>query len=279
MNDWAHVSGEDLGDLLDGRLDEARHDDIAGHLAQCTRCRRELDALKAAIERARGLPSDLAAPPELVRRVRNALDAEDVRHAKAGGRRDSPVAGRAGAPGISRRQWIAGGLAAAAGVILAVRLRVRPDVPARVAEDFVDYSSHRAPLDFTSTSPADVSAYFVRSGIAFETRVFDLGMMQFTLVGGSANEIGGRPSALFAYLGPGGTDLVCQMYVGTTTDLPPANFSRTNDGITFAVHQVGKLTLVFWQEGAVVCVLTSDAPTETVLRLATAKAMKVPVRA
>src|SRR2546427_8170509 len=85
----------------------------------------------------------------------------------------------------------------------------------------------------------------------------------------------GRPSALFAYRGPEGRDLVCQMYEGRLEELPRSDDVREHNGITFQVYRAGRLTVVFWQEGAVVCVLASDAEAETVIQLAYAKAGKV----
>jgi hypothetical protein len=104
--------------------------------------------------------------------------------------------------------------------------------------------------------------------------VFDLGMMQYQLVGGGVHRLGNRASALFAYRGPGG-DLVCQMYQGRLSALPRPDDVRTQNGIRFQVYRRGARTLVFWQEGEVVCVLASDADAEEVIQLAYAKAVKV----
>lgn len=45
--------------------------------------------------------------------------------------------------------------------------------------------------------------------------------------------------------------------------------------MTFFVYRRGGSTQVFWQEGPTACVLVSDLPTEDVVQLAFAKAMKV----
>lgn len=54
---------------------------------------------------------------------------------------------------------------------------------------------------------------------------------------------------------------------------------REHDGIPFQIYEAGELTLVFWQEGEVVCVLVGDGPPEAVIALALAKAMKAGVGA
>jgi len=65
------------------------------------------------------------------------------------------------------------------------------------------------------------------------------------------------------------------MYEGQLADLPRSDDEREHNGITFRVYRAGTVTLVFWQEGPVVCVLASDADAEAVIQLAYAKAVKV----
>jgi hypothetical protein len=65
------------------------------------------------------------------------------------------------------------------------------------------------------------------------------------------------------------------MYEGSVSDLPDPIERRTNDSIDFYLHREGELTLVFWQEGGVVCVLVGDGDPEAVLGLAFAKAVRV----
>jgi len=71
-----------------------------------------------------------------------------------------------------------------------------------------------------------VESLYARGGIDFRTRVFDLGMMQYRLVGGRIHRFAGRPSALFAYRGPEGRDLVCQMYEGGSRSAPKRDRSE-----------------------------------------------------
>jgi len=99
--------------------------------------------------------------------------------------------------------------------------------------------------------------------------------MQYTAVGGQVRDLDGRPSALFVYRGPDGQALVCQMYEGRTGDLPRPARRLSRNGIDFLVYEREGLTLVFWQEGDVVCVLTGEGDPQTVVDLAIAKAMKV----
>jgi len=106
-------------------------------------------------------------------------------------------------------------------------------------------------------------------------RVFDLGMMEYRLQGASVRSVSGRPGALVLSRGPEGRSLLCRMYEGSLAELPEPLERRTNEGITFHLYRDGDLTVVFWQEGAVVCVLVGDGDPETVVNLAYAKAVKL----
>ena len=69
--------------------------------------------------------------------------------------------------------------------------------------------------------------------------------------------------------------MLCQMFEGTLGELPEPDETREHDGIRFRIYHREGLTLSFWQEGPVICVLVSDAGSEQVIQLAFAKAMKV----
>ncbi len=255
--------GEELQDLLEGRLDEPRRSHIAAHVADCARCQRELDALRWVKAETPKHFGEADLPAELLSRVRTALDAADAESRRPAGL------------WRSRRSWITAGLAAAVLLIVFFPGHKTPSLPSAVAADFHAYASATVRLEIESAEPHVVEAYFTRNGIAFPTRVFDLGMMQYHLVGGRVHRLNGRTSALFAYRGPGNSALVCQMYEGRVAELPPTDDVRQHKGITFYVHRSERLTLVFWQEGDVVCVLASDAAPEDVVQLAFAKAVVV----
>ncbi|MGH9847469.1 MAG: hypothetical protein ACREEM_52925, partial [Blastocatellia bacterium] len=96
------------------------------------------------------------------------------------------------------------------------------------------------------------------------------------LVGGRVHQLTNRQSALFVYRGKDNRILICQMYPGQVTELPSSGASlRENKGTRFYIYRVNGLTVVFWQEGAVTCVLTSDSNPEEVIQLAFAKAVKI----
>ena len=264
MND-DHPLGEELQDLLDGRLAEPARVELTAHVAQCPRCREELGVLERARAAARGLPP-LAQPVDVAVRIAGVLDAEDRTSAPSPPRRRLPHRWRLVAAGL---------LAAAALVALLILPSATANLPAAVARDFAGYRDARLALELRTGDPAALERFFAERGIAFHTRVFDLAMMQYRLAGGRVHRVAGRPSAFFAYTGPDAAPLICEMYGGTLAELPRPAERRVRDGIAFRIYRVNGMTLVFWEEGAVVCVLASEGNTDDVVQLAYAKAVRV----
>ena len=258
-------SGDALQRLLDGRLPPAEQAAVERHLGTCERCRRECDALRTLKAATREGLSDAAVPAALAARVAAAL-------ASAG----------AGAPlarPSARRAWrrVGAGLGLAAAAVLVVLL-LRPGRPDHVGAVTADFSRYRAAdlaLDRETGDPQALEAFFARAGLPFPTRVFDLGMMGYRLRGGGVRRIAGRPSAVFVYEASDGRLVLCQMYEGRVSELPAAAAERAREGMRFRIYRRGDLTLVFWQEGALVCVLVSDGDPEEAVQLAIAKAVKV----
>jgi anti-sigma factor RsiW len=256
-----HPPGEDIQDMLDGRLVSARRAEIEAHVADCPRCRETLATLSWARQAAAQLPVQ-EPPPELMKRVALALDREA---------RPAPRAARS----LRRIGWVLV-LGTAAAVVILFFVRPRPtDLPGAVAHTYAAYTSAALQLDTATGDGPALQAFFARHGISFATRVFNLDMMGYHLMGGRTHALGHRPGALFVYQDASGRALLCQMYEGTLAQLPAGGEAREHNGIGFRVYRSGNLTLVFWQEGAVVCVLAADTPTEEVLQLAYAKAVKV----
>ncbi len=264
MSDQSGHPRDDLQLLLDDRLPAERHGDVHAHLADCTSCRREMEALRRLKSAMR---EDLVrhnVPAELSERIRTALRSEAALTEGAQPARFN----------IPRRAFIVGGAALAAAAVVAlvfVRRRDRDLVGAAVA-DLERFRSDRLELALRTDDPAALERFFIARGLGFPTRVFDFGMMGFRLVGGSVHRVGDAPSALFAYQGADGGRLLCQMYQGTMSDLPPPQDERVANQIRFQVYRRPSATLVFWQEGPIVCVLASDGDPEVAIALAAAKA-------
>jgi anti-sigma factor RsiW len=276
----AHLRDDEIQDALDGRLESGTLERFRDHAGSCEACGarwRAFEGLKRAA--AQLAPPEL--PAALAGEVAVALDAED-RRAKGA---------------VPRPHWalLAAGIAglAALGVVLRLAIRAehapvatqspvavvtRPPVatslPVQVAQDFRDVRAGRVNLAVRTSEPAALEGYLAGEDVGFRPRVFDLAMMKQHLLGGSAREMGGRHAALFAYRGEDGSLVVCQMYRGGLADLPGPTRRREHNGIPFQIYDAGELTIVFWPEGDVVCVLVGDGPPDAVVALAFAKAMR-----
>jgi len=268
MSTTAHP-GELLVELVDGRLDEGAASTIRGHLAACDACRAIHADLVAAQSAAVRLRADVAMPADLLASVTRALDAEEASTLAPAPARDRERF----VPGWRWPLWTG---AAAAAVVLAFVLfgprDVDLDLPAQAARDLEAVGSRTLPLDAQVSDAAALERYFAESA-GPRVRVIDLAMMGIVLEGGVRHTLDGHQSALYSYRTPSGARLVCQMYEGRLADLPPSDEVREQNGFRFQIYTRGAVTLVFWQEGELVCVLASELPADDVIALAIAKAM------
>ncbi len=258
MSDRGHFSDE-IQELLDERLPVERRAVLEEHLAACESCRRERDSIAAVRSAARRALGPREVPLEISQAVARALDRETAA-AAAPVRSRFPLA-------------IAAGLAAVLAVVVILLAR-RPSLPSAVETDFDAYRAGRLELSLQTGDTREMEAFFAGRRVAFRTRVFDLGMMKYRLLGGRVHRLAGRTSALFVYRGEGEKALICEMYEGRLEELPRGAERREHGGFTFLIYRHGGKTAVFWQEGRVTCVLVSDIDSEEVIALAFAKAMK-----
>ena len=255
---------EELDALLDGQLDEAARAAAEAHLAACDECRRALDALRWTKQFAATRFAAPDAPADLQAKILRSLRAETIAEI---------------APAPPRGAWnqrhtlaLAASLALFA-ILSGFIFFWKPALPELVAQDFRAYRTQQLPLDLTTADVKQMDEFFTTHGLPFSPRVFDLGMMQYQLVGGRTHRLAGQPSALFVYRGPAGEELLCQMFPGQVAQLPAGAERRENKGIEFFIYRKGGTTAVFRQEGTIICALVSDIAPEAVTQLAFAKAM------
>lgn len=269
-----HVD-EALQELLDGRLGPAERAAIEAHLAGCSRCRRLRLSLEASRAVLRAALQGEEGPAEPLRaRVLAALDAED----RAQGASAAPS--RVGA----RRRRLAWSLAAAAAVAVGALLWFGPwgpggerfDPVREIEAEFRRLGAGEPALELAAAAPDELERRLARE-LPFRPRVLDLAMMGFTLAGGRVGRVGAEPSAIMVYRGADRDDLlVCTMYRGRLADLPAADQVTRRGDFVFHVFRRGATTLVFWQEGELVCVLAGEGDPAALLDLAAAKAMLAP---
>lgn len=272
MPDASRHYHDELQDWLDQRLDAATCTEVERHLETCAECRRAYEAMAWTKRLTAHRLAVGPAPEDLRERIRQSLRAA------------SPVIEMPAAepsaettrPGFWRHYWKPA--LAAAGLILAAVLTsvylARPTaLPDIAVRDFQQYRARQLALELATDNAPALEAHFAARGVGFRTRVLDLAMMKYQLVGGRVQGGGDTARALFVYRGAAGQELVCQMFAGRLEQLPAGATLRENKGIRFQVYRQGTLTAVFWQEGAVVCVLVSDIEPEEVIQLSFAKAM------
>jgi len=99
------------------------------------------------------------------------------------------------------------------------------DLPTLVARDLAAVGSRTLPFAVEAGDAATLERYFAASS-GPRVRVIDLAMMQIALEGATRHTLAGRPSGLYSYQTPSGARLVCQMYEGRLSDLPPPESIR-----------------------------------------------------
>ena len=274
MSDPIHFKAE-LQDLLDNRLAAPQRAEVERHLAACPDCQHELDALRWTKELSGRFANEVKAPAELRAKI-----LRDIRAAS----RPAPEILEPVSRPISEPHWwqwifkpglrpyFATGLLVLALAAWLLRPSSAP-LPNVVAQDFRAFQTQQLALEFSTGDVKKMEGYFAERGLKFNTRVFDLGMINYRLEGGRVAPSRQQPRAQFVYRGPANQSLLCQMFVGQITALPPGATVREDHGIKFQIYETKGLTSVFWQEGAVVCALVSDLPQADVVQLAFAKAM------
>ena len=255
---------DELQDWLDGRLDAATCAEVERHVETCAECRREYEAMWWTKKFAAKQYAPMEAPAELRTSILGAIRADE-----------HPTKAETSQPAFWRRRFrpiLAAAAVLIAAAILAFTYFLRPpNLPEVVAQDFLTCQAQRLALELSTGDVKQMETYFAGHGAPF--KVYDLGMMNYQLAGGRVQQLGRAPRVFFVYRGPANQQLVCQMYIGQVSELPKGATPRENNGIKFYTYQTKGVTAVFWQEGAVVCVLASDIAPEEVVQLAFAKAM------
>jgi anti-sigma factor RsiW len=256
---------DEIQDLLDNRLDAATRAEVERHVEACTECRREFEALrwtKSFVAKRFGAK---AAPSELRENILRALEAD------AGSARTITSH-----PSFQTRKlkpllaWAAA--LVALGILALILIPKQRTVPQVVARDFRTYQNQKLTLELDTPDVKKMEAFFARPDLPFTPHVYDLSAKGYRLVGGRVQFLRGQRTEWVAYRGPNNQAVVCQMYVGNVSELPVGSVEREHRGKKFHVYQVKGVTMVFWQDRKVVCVLISDMPAENVVQLAFTKA-------
>ena len=256
---------DEIQDLLDNRLNAPMRAEVERHVKACPECRREFEALRWTKAFVAKQFAAKAAPSELRENILRALEAD------AGSARTITLR-----PGFQMRKlkpvlaWAAA--LVALGILALVLIPKQRTLPEIVARDFRTYQNQKLTLEMDTRDVKKLESFFATHGLPFTPHVYDLGAKNYRLVGGRVQYLRGQRTEWVVYRGPNNQALVCQMYVGNVSELPVGSVERQHRGKKFHVYQVKGVTMVFWQDRKVVCVLISDMPAENVVQLAFAKA-------
>ena len=268
MSTPANHLGERLQDLADNRLGGADLARARSHLEDCERCRREFEAVQHVRKMLAPQVGHDELPPALTARLSELLDREDRSATSSQRSRRAPNR-------LARRWALAASIAA---IFVTALLLWRNDGQlqsdpwtAAVTQHFAAYRAAQLPLAVHSGDARELERFFSEH-LDFHTRVYDLETMGYRIEGGDVVRLNGRSSAMSAYVGPGDSRLLCEMFLGRTDELPPPARTVTHDGIAFHVYRRGAQTAVYWADGSVICVLVSDIDSQALLALAFAKA-------
>jgi len=255
---------DEVQDLLDNRLDASTRAEVERHLETCTECRREFEAMRWTKSFAAKQFAANPAPSELRENILRAVEAG------SGSARRITFH-----PAFKIQNWKPILAWAAALVVLGILALIfipkQRTLPQIVARDFRSYQNEKLTLELDTPNVKKMETFFA-GRVPFTPHVYDLSVKNYPLVGGRVQDLQSRQTEWVVYRGPNNQDLVCQMYVGNVSELPTGSVERQHRGKKFYVYDVKGVTMVFWQDRKVVCVLISDMPTESVVQLAFAKA-------
>lgn len=258
---------EALLDLVDDRLGDVAADALRQHIDSCAECRVALAQLQTGRGAAVTLRASRPAPTDLAAAVISAIERSE--------RRVEVVDPPARVPRVASHRltvWRAAIGIAAVGVLFLFWLQPTTEPVRLVVRDARLATTSDEGLEIRTTDSAELERALNAPGRP-RVRVIDLAMMGYTVVGGRQHLVAGRPSALYVYRRQDGVRLICQMFVGRLAELRFTPDVRRRGNFTFRVYADADLTLVFWQEGDLVCVLAGRLPREAVVELAMAKAM------
>ena len=274
MSDCGDISWQiDL--LVDGELTGTEEAELRAHLANCERCRQELDA---ALALSAAIRLEMLQPPSA--ELRNRIETILGYRQRVEGTSQEPQQAEQSqgmlqlVPTIRHGVFAHFGMSVAAGVAVIVSLlfAARYEHNKRRATDFFlaaiaehqDLVSGKAPLEISSTSPEVVTAWFSpqmpfrfrmpNSGRASEDRA------KYVLAGGRVTSFQGKRAALLAYKMASETISILVAPEGEARAIGGTVFY--SDAIEFHSMDVDHHHVVTWDTKGLTYALVSDQPME-----------------
>ena len=150
-----------------------------------------------------------------------------------------------------------------------------PTVPTVISEDYSRVAALLLLPDVQGGDRAMVSRELAARQPALRVTLPSLSGASYALEGATVRQMLDAPGVVAIYRNRALDLVVAHAYVGTTADLPGPPEVRQIDGHRFVIQRKATNILVFWQDGSVVRVITSNLPAEQVLRLAANAALSL----
>jgi hypothetical protein len=160
---------------------------------------------------------------------------------------------------------VIGTLAAIATIASILR---HPSAPAVISEDYSRVAARLLLPDVRASDPSKVASALVARQPSLTVRLPSLSEAGYTLEGGAIRTMAGAPGVVAIYRNKAMDLVVAHAYQGVLSDLPGPPEVRQAEGHRFVIQRKATNTLVFWQDGSTVMVVTSSLPLEQVVRLA-----------
>jgi hypothetical protein len=140
-------------------------------------------------------------------------------------------------------------------------------LPAYVEDSYMRVAGGLVVPDRVQLDAAELSSALSEASPG-PVRVPALDAQGYALAGGTHVTLGRAPAALAIYHNALRDLVVWHAVAGTVDDLPPAPDVRAAGGRHFYLHYKATTTVVFWQEGPILMVVTSALPAEQVMAIA-----------
>ena len=158
-----------------------------------------------------------------------------------------------------------GAIAVIAAIVSILR---HPTVPAAISEDCSRVAARLLLPEVQGSDRAVVARELAARQPALRVTLPSLSDVGYTLEGATVRQMLDAPGVVAIYRNRALDLVIAHAYVGATADLPGPPEVRQIDGRRFVIQRKATNILVFWQDGPVVRVMTSNLPSEQVLRLA-----------
>jgi len=262
---------DQLEHLLDGRLEDEERTRLKAQLAEHEGLRREYVALRSVKQALHRHASSAPSPPHLESRILAALDAEDEAREPQGAAARGTLLRM-----VARTAWaLAAMLVVAAGI--GIYVLSQDSLVHEVAQDYVQYRNRQLTMEFSGENRASLARFMDQHGFPPHERMLELGSAEFRFAGWAIDALEQRPAIFLAYESSADKRILCQMWPGSLAELPRgAEIHAEGQTSAVYVYDVDSLTLAFWQEGSILCVLASDIGRDKLVELAVAKANAAP---